>query len=111
MTGWQDYVITDAGERAMQVLPDGISPGIAIGILGVTGMTAYFGITDVGQIAAGDVVVISAAGAPPVRQRARSPRSRARRRSSASRAAPRSARTSSTNSASTRRSTTRTRTS
>jgi NADPH-dependent curcumin reductase len=64
MTGWQDYVITDAGERAMQVLPDGISPGIAIGILGVTGMTAYFGITDVGQIAAGDVVVISgAAGA------------------------------------------------
>src|SRR3954465_4767651 len=64
MTGWQDYVITDAGERAMQVLPDGVSPGIAIGILGVTGMTAYFGLTDVGQISAGDVGVVSgAAGA------------------------------------------------
>src|SRR3954462_2904194 len=64
MTGWQDYVVTDAGERAMQVLPEGISPGIAIGILGVTGMTAYFGVTDVGQISAGDVVVVSgAAGA------------------------------------------------
>ena len=64
MTGWQDYVVVDAGERAMQVLPDGVPPGIAIGILGVTGMTAYFGITDVGQVKAGDVVVVSgAAGA------------------------------------------------
>src|SRR5215212_334277 len=64
MTGWQDYVVVDEGERAMQILPEGVPPGIAIGILGVTGMTAYFGITDVGQIAAGDVVVISgAAGA------------------------------------------------
>jgi NADPH-dependent curcumin reductase CurA len=64
MTGWQDYVIADAGEKSMQVLPEGVPPGIAIGILGVTGMTAYFGITDVGQIKEGDVVVISgAAGA------------------------------------------------
>jgi len=64
MTGWQDYVVVDAGERAMQVLPDGVPPGIAIGILGVTGMTAYFGITDVGQVKADDVVVVSgAAGA------------------------------------------------
>ena len=64
MPGWQDYAIVDAGERAMQVLPDGVPPGIAIGILGVTGMTAYFGITDVGAVKEGDVVVISgAAGA------------------------------------------------
>ncbi|MGO4444742.1 NADP-dependent oxidoreductase [Mycobacterium sp. 2YAF39] len=64
MTGWQDYVIADAGEKSMQVLPEGVPPGIAIGILGVTGMTAYFGLTDVGQIKDGDVVVISgAAGA------------------------------------------------
>jgi NADPH-dependent curcumin reductase len=64
MTGWQEYVVTDTAERAMQVLPDGISPGIAIGILGVTGMTAYFGLIDVGQVTDGDVVVVSgAAGA------------------------------------------------
>ncbi len=64
MTGWQDYVIADEGEKSMQVLPDGVPPGIAIGILGVTGMTAYFGIIDVGQVAEGDVVVVSgAAGA------------------------------------------------
>jgi NADPH-dependent curcumin reductase CurA len=64
MTGWQDYVIADEGEKSMQILPDGVPPGIAIGILGVTGMTAYFGIIDVGQVAEGDVVVVSgAAGA------------------------------------------------
>ncbi len=64
MTGWQEYVIADTGDRAMQVLPDGVSPGLAIGILGVTGMTAYFGVIDVGQVKDGDVVVISgAAGA------------------------------------------------
>jgi NADPH-dependent curcumin reductase len=64
MTGWQEYVIVDSGERAMQVLPDGVPPGVAIGILGVTGMTAYFGMTDVGQVKEDDVVVISgAAGA------------------------------------------------
>jgi NADPH-dependent curcumin reductase CurA len=57
MTGWQDYVIADEAERSMQVLPDGVPPGIAIGILGVTGMTAYFGLTDVGHVKEGDVVV------------------------------------------------------
>ncbi len=61
MTGWQDYVVIDAGEGAMQVLPEGVSPGVAIGILGATGMTAYFGMTDVGQVRQGDVVVVSAA--------------------------------------------------
>jgi len=64
MTGWQDYVIADGGERAMQSLPAGISPTVALGLFGITGMTAYFGLTDVGRVKEGDVVVISgAAGA------------------------------------------------
>jgi NADPH-dependent curcumin reductase CurA len=64
MTGWQEYVITDTGERAMQVLPDGVDPTAAIGILGATGMTAYFGVIDVGRVTNGDVVADSgAAGA------------------------------------------------
>jgi NADPH-dependent curcumin reductase CurA len=64
MTGWQDYVIADEGERAMQSLPAGISPTIALGLFGITGMTAYFGLIDVGRIGEGDVVVVSgAAGA------------------------------------------------
>jgi hypothetical protein len=64
MTGWQDYVIADAGERALQKLPPGVSPTAALGVLGITGMTAYFGMTDVGRVKEGDVVVVSgAAGA------------------------------------------------
>ncbi len=62
MTGWQDYVIADEGERSMQGLPDGISPTIALGLFGITGMTAYFGLIDVGRIKQGDVVVVSGAG-------------------------------------------------
>jgi NADPH-dependent curcumin reductase CurA len=64
MTGWQDYVIADEGERAMQSLPSGIPPTVALGLFGVTGMTAYFGLLDVGRMQEGDVVVVSgAAGA------------------------------------------------
>jgi hypothetical protein len=64
MTGWQDYVIADEGERAMQALPPGVSPTTALGAFGITGMTAYFGMLDVGRVTEGDVVVVSgAAGA------------------------------------------------
>lgn len=64
MTGWQDYVIADEGERAMQALPPGVPPTAALGVFGITGMTAYFGMTDVGRVKEGDVVVVSgAAGA------------------------------------------------
>src|SRR5215472_14571079 len=64
MTGWQDYVIADEAERAMQPVPSGISPQVALGLFGITGMTAYFGLLDVGRLKEGDVVVVSgAAGA------------------------------------------------
>jgi NADPH-dependent curcumin reductase CurA/NAD(P)-dependent dehydrogenase (short-subunit alcohol dehydrogenase family) len=64
LTGWQDYVIADAGERAMQKLPAGVSPTAALGVLGLNGVTAYFGLLDVGKLKEGDVVVVSgAAGA------------------------------------------------
>lgn len=64
MTGWQDYVIAGEGERTLQVLPPGVSPTAALGVLGITGMTAYFGLIDVGRVKEGDTVVVSgAAGA------------------------------------------------
>jgi NADPH-dependent curcumin reductase CurA len=61
MTGWQEYAIADEGERAFQTLPPGVSPTIALGVFGITGMTAYFGLLDVGRLKQGDVVVVSAA--------------------------------------------------
>jgi NADPH-dependent curcumin reductase CurA len=46
------------------VLPEGIDPLAALSVFGTTGMTAYFGLIDVGEIKEGDTVVISgAAGA------------------------------------------------
>jgi NADPH-dependent curcumin reductase len=64
LTGWQEYVIADEGARAYQSLPPGISPTYALGLFGVTGMTAYFGLTDIGGVKEGDVVLVSgAAGA------------------------------------------------
>jgi NADPH-dependent curcumin reductase CurA len=64
MTGWQDYAVADGGERTMTVLPPGIPLLDAMSVYGVTGMTAYFGVLDVGRVQEGETVVVSgAAGA------------------------------------------------
>ncbi len=64
MTGWQDYVLAGRDAQDMQVIPPGVAPGAALSVFGVTGMTAYFGLLDVGKLVAGDTVVVSgAAGA------------------------------------------------
>jgi NADPH-dependent curcumin reductase CurA len=64
MTGWQDWVVADEGARSMQKLPPGVSPTSALSVFGITGMTAYFGLIDVGKVKEGDTVVVSgAAGA------------------------------------------------
>ena len=64
MVGWQDYALADDAGAAMQTIPDGIDPVLGLSVLGVTGITAYFGMTDVGRVAEGDTVVVSgAAGA------------------------------------------------
>jgi NADPH-dependent curcumin reductase CurA len=61
MSGWQEWAIGDAGLRK---LPEGTDPRLALSVLGITGLTAYFGLLEVGQLKSGDVVVISgAAGA------------------------------------------------
>ena len=62
-TGWQDYVLASpaAGYRA---LPEGVPQTLALSLFGTTGMTAYFGLLDVGRVLEGEVVVVSgAAGA------------------------------------------------
>jgi NADPH-dependent curcumin reductase CurA len=64
LTGWQEYVIADERERALTPLPAGVPATTALGLFGITGMTAYFGLLDVGRMREGDVVVVSgAAGA------------------------------------------------
>ena len=62
MFGWRLYDVAKA-ETLMKVVP-GVSPTTALGVLGVTGLTAYFGLLDVGQPREGETVLVSgAAGA------------------------------------------------
>ena len=60
MAGWRDEAVI-AG-RAAQKLPDlGAPPERFLGVLGITGMTAFFGLLDTASARAGDIVFVSAA--------------------------------------------------
>jgi len=65
MTGWQEWALATE-ENKFSVVPKGLGLELptVMNVLGVTGITAWFGMTDVGQLKDGDVVVVSgAAGA------------------------------------------------
>jgi NADPH-dependent curcumin reductase CurA len=61
--GWQDYSI--AGEKEVRKINSDIAPvSTALGVLGMPGLTAYFGLLEIGQPKQGETVVVSgAAGA------------------------------------------------
>jgi NADPH-dependent curcumin reductase CurA len=61
--GWQEYAVARAG--AVRRVPSEVDPPtLALHVLGATGLTAYFGLFDVGKPRPGDTVVVScAAGA------------------------------------------------
>lgn len=64
MFGWQDYAITDGSAVTRKVKEHDLPLSLSLGILGLNGVTAYFGLLDVGQPRPGDTVVVStAAGA------------------------------------------------
>src|SRR6201982_1139268 len=63
ITGVQEYA-TVAGDTLMKVDPDRAALPVYLGTLGLTGMTAYFGLLEIGRPQEGDTVVVSgAAGA------------------------------------------------
>ncbi len=65
--GWQEYAVYNGAPGmmgAVSKIPEGIPPYLVLSALGGTGLTAYFGLLDIGQPQEGDVVVVSgAAGA------------------------------------------------
>jgi NADPH-dependent curcumin reductase CurA len=65
MLGWQDYCATPAaGFFPLLAVPKGVSHEAALGVFGLTGLTAYFGVVHVGSVRPGQTVVVSgAAGA------------------------------------------------
>lgn len=61
--GWQAYAVADGA--ALRKIDPALAPiSTALGVLGMPGMTAYFGLLEIGQPKAGETVVVSgAAGA------------------------------------------------
>lgn len=61
MTNWQRYAVLGPDARP---LPPGMEPEAALSVFGVTGVTAYFGLLEVGRPEPGETVLVSgAAGA------------------------------------------------
>ncbi|KAL8871901.1 MAG: hypothetical protein Q9174_002370 [Haloplaca sp. 1 TL-2023] len=62
--GWTEYAIANEKDLEKIEIPKDGRVTDALGVLGMTGLTAYFGLLDVGKVRAGDFVVVSgAAGA------------------------------------------------
>jgi NADPH-dependent curcumin reductase CurA len=66
LLGWQDYAVVKPASSGgtLTKLPPGVPLELAMSTLGLTGITAYFGVTDIGRPKAGETFVVSgAAGA------------------------------------------------
>ncbi|MAW32630.1 MAG: NADP-dependent oxidoreductase [Alteromonadaceae bacterium] len=66
MGGWQDYAAITPGQGVTGVtkIPEGVTPEMMLSVIGLTGITAYFGLLELGQPKAGETVLVSgAAGA------------------------------------------------
>src|SRR6185503_7819671 len=63
MFGWQEYAVSD-GTRVRKIDPALAPISTALGVLGMPGLTAYFGMLEIGKLRPGETVVVSgAAGA------------------------------------------------
>jgi NADPH-dependent curcumin reductase CurA len=64
MLGWQDYAATDGRAITRKIKETDLPLSLSLGVLGLNGITAYFGLLDLGTPRPGDTVVVStAAGA------------------------------------------------
>ena len=62
--GWQEFAIAGSGLRQATKLAPGTPLTWPLGVLGITGLTAYFGLLDLGKPKSGETVLVSgAAGA------------------------------------------------
>jgi NADPH-dependent curcumin reductase len=59
-TGWQDFGLSDGS--GMRKIDPALAPiSTALGILGMPGLTAYFGLREIGHVKSGDTVLVTAA--------------------------------------------------
>jgi len=64
LVGWQDYAVLEPSTWGPSKIPPGVPLTSALSLFGLTGLTAYFGLLEVGKLKEGETVVVSgAAGA------------------------------------------------
>jgi hypothetical protein len=64
MLGWQEFALSDGSNITRKVREKDLPLSLSLGVLGLNGITAYFGLLDLGAPKPGDKVVVStAAGA------------------------------------------------
>ena len=61
--GWQDYALSD-GKGVINMGKDPENPSWALGVLGMPGLTAWAGLTQIGQPNAGETLVVAGASGP-----------------------------------------------
>jgi NADPH-dependent curcumin reductase CurA len=61
LTGWQEYAVVGDDPMLTTPLAEGTDPQAALGVFGANGLTAYVGLTEIGQVRDGETVVVSAA--------------------------------------------------
>jgi NADPH-dependent curcumin reductase CurA len=61
MFGWQRFAVSDGANITRRIEERDVPLSASLGVLGLNGVTAYFGLLEVGQPKAGDTVVVSTA--------------------------------------------------
>ena len=61
MFGWQDYAVVEASGIQRQIAERDLPLSTALGIMGINGVTAHYGLLEIGQPRAGETVVVSTA--------------------------------------------------
>jgi NADPH-dependent curcumin reductase CurA len=61
--GWQDFAVSDGGSGifAVNKIPPGVDLTAALSLFGISGLTAYVGLLDIGQAKPGETVLVSGA--------------------------------------------------
>jgi NADPH-dependent curcumin reductase CurA len=61
--GWQEYAVSDGGSGFFTVnkIPPGVELPTALSLFGISGLTAYVGLLDIGQPKPGETVLVSGA--------------------------------------------------
>lgn len=64
MFGWQHFAVSDGSNVTRKIMERDLPLSLSLGVLGLNGVTAYFGLLELGSPRPGDTVVVStAAGA------------------------------------------------